>query len=131
MKIEHFAINVKDPVAMALWYEQHLGLTIVRKQEGGANTHFLADDSGDVMLEIYCNPADQVPDYFNMNPLLVHLAFVCDNPDEIRIKLEQHQATFAEEVRLDDGTHLLMMRDPWGFSLQFCKRANKMLRMQQ
>lgn len=131
MKIEHFAINVKDPVAMAKWYEKHLGLTIVRQQDSGAFTHFLADDSGDVMLEIYCNPTDQVPDYANMNPLLVHLAFVCENPDEIRKNLEAHQATFAEEVRLDDGTHLLMMRDPWGFSLQFCKRANKMLKMQQ
>lgn len=131
MKIEHFAINVKDPIAMADWYVKHLGLTVVRKQDGGANTHFLADDSGDVMLEIYCNPADQVPDYANQNPLIVHLAFVCEDPEATRANLEAVGATFAEEVKLADGSHLVMLRDPWGFSIQFCKRGKKMLRMQQ
>jgi glyoxylase I family protein len=131
MKIEHFAVNVADPVAMAEWYVKNLGLTIVRKQEGGAHTHFLADDSGDVMIEIYCNPVDQVPDYPNMNPLIVHLAFVCETPDETRAALEAEGATFAEEVKMEDGSHLVMMRDPWGFALQFCKRGKKMLRMQQ
>jgi glyoxylase I family protein len=131
MKIEHFAINVKDPVAMATWYVVNMGLSIVRKQDGGANTHFLADDSGDVMVEIYNNPADQVPDYPSMNPLLLHLAFVCENPVEKRQLLEAAGATFVEEVFIKDGSHLVMMRDPWGLSIQLCKRGNKMLRFQQ
>jgi catechol 2,3-dioxygenase-like lactoylglutathione lyase family enzyme len=130
MKIEHFAINVKDPIAMAAWYVEHTGLTVVRKQEGGANTHFLADDSGDVMLEIYNNPPDQVPDYFSMNPLLLHLAFVCETPVETRHRLEAHGAVFVEEVIIKDGSHLVMMRDPWGLAIQLCKRGNKMLRSQ-
>lgn len=130
MKIEHFALNVKDPIAMAAWYVQHMGLTIVRKQDGGANTHFLGDESGDVMLEIYNNPPDQVPDYANMNPLLVHLAFVCENPVEKRAALEAVGASFAEEVHIKDGSHLVMMRDPWGLAIQLCKRGNKMLKCQ-
>lgn len=131
MKIEHFAINVADPIAMANWYTTHMGLQIIRKQEGGANTHFLADDSGDVMLEIYCNPADQVPNYASMNPLLLHLAFVCENPVQTRAELEKVGASFAEEVQIKDGSHLVMMRDPWGLAIQLCKRGNKMLRCQQ
>ena len=83
------------------------------------------------MLEIYNNPPDQVPDYANMNPLLVHLAFVCDNPEEKRAELEAVGASFAEEVRIQDGSHLVMMRDPWGLSIQLCKRGKKMLRCQQ
>ncbi len=131
MKIEHFAINVADPVAMASWYGEHFGLTLVRKQEGGANTHFLADDSGDVMLEIYNNPPDQVPDYASMNPLLLHLAFVCENPPQKRAELELVGAIFAEEVHIKyDGSHLVMMRDPWGLAIQLCKRGNTMLRCQ-
>lgn len=131
MKIEHFAINVADPIAMADWYVKHMGLAVVRKQEGGAHTHFLADDSGDVMLEIYCNPPEQVPDYASMNPLLLHLAFVCDNPEQKRAELEAVGASFAEEVHIKDGSHLVMMRDPWGLAIQLCKRGNKMLRCQQ
>jgi glyoxylase I family protein len=96
MKIEHFAVNVADPIAMADWYVTHMGLNLVRKQEGGANTHFLADNSGDVMIEIYNNPSDQVPDYKNMHPLLLHLAFVCENPEQKRAELEAVGANFAE-----------------------------------
>lgn len=131
MKIEHFAINVADPIAMAEWYVSNIGLKVVRKQNGGANTHFLADDSGDVMLEIYCNPIDQVPDYSSMDPLLLHIAFVCDNPTQKRAELEVAGASFAEEVHIQDGSHLVMMRDPWGLAIQLCKRGNKMLRYQQ
>lgn len=131
MKIEHFAINVADPVTMAQWYEINMGLSVVRKQKGGANTHFLADDSGDVMLEIYNNPSDQVPNYARMNPLLLHLAFVCEDPIQKRAELELAGASFAEEVHTKDGSHLVMMRDPWGLSIQLCKRGIKMLSYQQ
>ena len=97
---------------MAEWYVTHMGMSIARKMEGGPNTHFLADNSGQVMIEIYNNPPDQVPDYANMNPLILHLAFVCENPEEKRAELEKVGATFAEEVRIKDGSHLVMMRDP-------------------
>ena len=128
MKIEHFAFNVADPIAVAEWYVAHMGMTIARKMEGGPNTHFLADDSGQVMIEIYNNPPDQVPDYANMNPLILHLAFVCENPEEKRAELEKVGATFAEEVRIKDGSHLVMMRDPWGLAIQLCKRGTPMLK---
>ena len=128
MKIEHFAFNVADPIAVAEWYVTHMGMTIARKMEGGPNTHFLADDSGQVMIEIYNNPPDQVPDYANMNPLILHLAFVCENPEEKRAELEKVGATFAEEVRIKDGSHLVMMRDPWGLAIQLCKRGMPMLK---
>ena len=128
MKIEHFAFNVADPIAVAEWYVTHMGMTIARKMDGGPNTHFLADNSGQVMIEIYNNPPDQVPDYANMNPLILHLAFVCENPEEKRAELEKVGAYFAEEVRIKDGSHLVMMRDPWGLAIQLCKRGVSMLK---
>ena len=128
MKIEHFAINVKDPVAMAAWYVANMGLTVVRKSDGAACTHFLGDNSGQVMVEIYNNPPDQVPDYASMNPLLLHLAFVCGNPDQKRAELELAGASFAEEEHIKDGSHLVMMRDPWGLAIQLCKRGVAMLK---
>jgi hypothetical protein len=56
---------------------------------------------------------------------------VCENPVEKRAELETVGATFAEEVHIKDGSHLVMMRDPWGLAIQLCKRGNKMLRCQQ
>ena len=128
MKLEHVAVNVADPVKMTQWYVDHLGMTIVRAMDKAPFTHFLADDSGNVMIEIYNNPPDQVPDYRSMHPLLLHLAFVSNDPDADRARLEKAGATFVEEVRPEAGAHLVMMRDPWGLAVQLCKRAKSMLK---
>lgn len=127
MKIEHFAINVSQPNELATWYVENCGMSIARKHDKHPYTHFLADSSGSVLFEIYNNPADEVPDYRSMNPLLLHLAFVSADPEADRARLEKAGATFAEEVKLEDGTHLVMLRDPWGFCIQLCKRAIPML----
>ena len=76
MKLEHFALNVSDPLAMTNWYTKHLGLTIVRQKTEPPFTTFLGDDSGQILLEIYNNPVNEVPSYSEMNPLLLHLALV-------------------------------------------------------
>ena len=80
MKLEHVALNVADPVAMAAWYEKYLQLKIVFKITAAPYTHFLADDEGRMMLEIYNNPPDKVPPYADMHPLLLHVAFVSTDP---------------------------------------------------
>lgn len=129
MKIEHFALNVKDPEAMAQWYVKNIGLEVVRKMDVAPHTHFLGDKSGAVMLEIYNNPADQVPDYTNMDPLLVHLAFLSSDPEVDKELLTEAGASFVEEVNLPDGSKLIMMRDPWGLAIQLCKRGVPMLKI--
>ncbi|PRY52592.1 glyoxalase/bleomycin resistance protein/dioxygenase superfamily protein [Arcticibacter pallidicorallinus] len=128
MKLEHFAINVEDPINMAKWYVQHLGLSIIKQQQQAPFMTFLADDSGQIMIEIYKNPIDQVPKYRDMHPLIVHLAFVSETPDRDRTRLEEAGAITVSNDILDDGSHLVMMRDPWGLAIQLCKRATAMLR---
>lgn len=127
MRIEHLAFNVADPVAVAAWYGTHLGLTIARHIPAPAQTHFLADDGGNTVLEIYCNPPDEIPDYAAMNPLLFHIAFASDAPDEDRTRLIDAGATEVDEILKDDGTHLVMLRDPWGLAMQLCKRAEPLV----
>jgi len=128
MKIEHIAFNVADPVAVAAWYGLHLGLEIVRHSPVPHQAHFLADDAGETVLEIYCNPPDQVPDYASMNPLLFHLAFISESPSDDRARLIAAGASMVEELHLPDGGHLVMLRDPWGVALQLCKRAFPLVR---
>ena len=123
MNIEHVALNVADPVSVAAWYSEHLGLRLVRHIPQPAQTHFLADSDAAV-LEIYCNPPDQVPDYRSMDPLLLHLAFTSSDPTSDSKRLVAAGATLVDEIRLDDGSHLMMLRDPWGLAVQLCKRAN-------
>ncbi len=127
MKIEHFAFNVKEPAKMADWYVENLGLTIVSQVKTEPFTTFLADKSGRVMIEIYRNPSDEVPDYENMDPLILHLAFISIQPDKDKMRLMDAGAALVSDEVLADGSHLVMLRDPWGFSIQLCKRANPML----
>ena len=112
---------------MSEWYSRHLGLKLVKQVNESPFTTFMADSSGRVMIEFYNNPPNNVPDYSSMHPLLLHLAFVSDNPDADRDRLINAGATLVSEDRLEDGSHLLMLRDPWGFSIQFCKRGVPML----
>lgn len=122
MKLEHIAYNVADPVAVAAWYGEHLGLKIVRHIPQPAQTHFLSDGAGTI-LEIYHNPPDAVPNYAEMDPLLLHLAFVSADPVADQARLTAAGATYHSEVKGTDGTLLIMLRDPWGLALQLCKRG--------
>jgi catechol 2,3-dioxygenase-like lactoylglutathione lyase family enzyme len=127
MKLEHFALNVENPPAMAAWYVEHLGMQVVRQMQEAPYTTFLADDSGRIMVEIYKNPANEVPDYRRMNPLLVHLAYVSERPTEDKDRLLQAGASLETEQHLTDGSHLVMLRDPWGLAVQLCRRGVPML----
>ena len=77
MKIEHLALQVTDPVAMADWYCKNLGFTVKRSADAPVPVRFIADNSGNTILEIYNNPKAPMPDYSSMDPLLLHIAFAC------------------------------------------------------
>lgn len=126
MQIEHFAFNVADPVAVAAWYCEHCGLRVVQHNPERAQMHFLADD-GSTVMEIYCNPTDAVPDYRTQHPLRFHLALKSSDAESDAKRLAAAGATPVEEVRLPDGSILIMMRDPWGLPLQLCQRATPLI----
>ncbi|HVM59451.1 MAG TPA: VOC family protein [Verrucomicrobiae bacterium] len=127
MKIEHVALNVADPVAMATWYEANLGMRTVRSFGPPNHARFMADASGQTMLEIYRNPKAPVPDYPKMDPLILHVAFAVDDVKATRARLMQAGATAVGEMTVtDSGDELAMLRDPWGLAVQLVKRAKAM-----
>ena len=127
MKFEHFAINVPNANVVSLWYVEHLGLTVKKKMEESPHMIFMADDSGTVMLEIYNNPKGETLDFNNLHPLTVHLALVSEDPSADKKRLIAAGATEFSDDILPDGSHLVMLRDPWGICLQLCKRATPMI----
>ncbi len=104
-------------------------MTVVRRAEEN-QTHFLADDSGTVLVELYSNPAAPVSDYGSMHPLMLHLALVSNDIDADKERLLAAGATLFSDQSSDDGTRLVMLRDPWNFAIQLCKRGKSMLRGQ-
>ena len=123
MIFEHFALNVPDARAMSRWYVQHLGFVIARSREDAPYTHFLADNSGRVAVELYTNLAATITDFASAHPLSFHFAVVTHAARNERARLEKAGATFFVEDALPDGSVLIMMRDPWGVPLQLCQRA--------
>jgi glyoxylase I family protein len=127
LSIEHAAWTVADPPALADWYCRHLGMSIVRKVDGPARTHFLADGTGRVLLEVYNNPKVSVPDYRRMDPLVLHLAFAVEDVDRDRARLLAAGAAAEGEVAITPaGDRMAMLRDPWSFPIQLVKRASPM-----
>jgi catechol 2,3-dioxygenase-like lactoylglutathione lyase family enzyme len=128
MKIEHLALQVPEPRAMADWYVEHLGFRVARAGGEPAHARFLMERAGSVMLEIYRNPLAPVPDYLALSPLLLHLAFVSEQPAADRDRLVKAGATVAEELTKNAaGDELVMLRDPWGIAVQLVRRAAPML----
>ena len=123
LKIEHIALQVEDPRAMAAWYIDQLGMQVVR--DAGAAV-FLGDATGEVILELYHNETVAVPDYAAMDPLLLHVAFASADPPADASPLIQAGATQIDDIHGDNGDRIIVLRDPWGLSIQLAKRTEAM-----
>ncbi|HAU36538.1 MAG TPA: VOC family protein [Phycisphaerales bacterium] len=123
MKIEHVALNVAEPVAMAKWYVEHLGLRVVRAGGTPAFARFLADDSGQAVLEIYHNPSAVVPHYAALPPASLHLALASADVPADRHRLIAAGGTAEGGIDVaENGDTFAIVRDPWGVPLQLVRR---------
>src|SRR5207244_5255872 len=115
---------VPDPAAAAEWYTRHLGMRVLRRVPGATQTHFVADGAGRVVLELYRQTKAPVPDYFAMDPMVLHIAFVVKDVAAERQRLLAAGAHGVNEVAVtDSGDQLAMLRDPWGVAIQLVTRS--------
>jgi glyoxylase I family protein len=127
MTFEHFALNVEEPVKMAEWYVNNCGMKIVRSMDEYPFTRFIADMSGQVVMELYKNTNAKFLDLKSSHPLEFHFALKVENAEEIKQKLIKAGATLEDDLKLEDGSHLVMLRDPFGVPLQLCKRGKPLV----
>lgn len=129
MKLEHVAVNVPDPLSLARWWGEHLGLTVVRRGMAPPWGHFLADDSGQVLLEVYGNTEAPRLDFPSQAPTALHFAFVSRDVEADVRRLSVAGASLVGGIdRPASGDVLAMLRDPWGLCVQLVQRAQPMLR---
>jgi glyoxylase I family protein len=126
MIFEHFALNIEHPVEMAKWYVDNFDMKIVRSIDKPPFTHFIADKTGRVVLEIYANPSAKFHDG-KKHPLEFHFAFMVDDPQSLKEKLLKAGSMLEDDLKLDDGSNLIMLRDPFGVCVQLCKRRKPMM----
>jgi glyoxylase I family protein len=127
LAFEHLAVNVADPPAVAAWYVEHLGMEVVRRGDAPMHMHFLADAGRRAMIEIYANPVAPTDLYRDLHPVQLHIAFTSTDPEADTARLVAAGATLVEHQRHPDGSHLVMLRDPWGLPLQLARRAVPMI----
>ena len=128
MRLEHVAILVDDPNAVADWYCKNLDMKLVRQGPEPVLMTFVSDHDGNIMFEFYKHADVPTPDYGSMNPLILHIAFYSDDVEATRKKLLAAGATAEGEITVTPaGDTLAMHRDPFGLALQVLCRKVKML----
>lgn len=129
LRFEHLALNVADPQSMANWYVENLEMKVVRESGPPSFTNFVMDNEKHMMIELSTNAAAPILDLSKFNTVSVHFAFVVDDVRSLRTGLIEAGATLAEEIReTNTGDHVLVLRDPWGFPIQFIKRGEALLK---
>ena len=128
MKIEHFAINVKEATAMAKWWSKNLGLKIIRADQEAPFVHFLSDDGDQTLIEIYSNPDGEFPDYANQSIFTFHIAFAVDDINgEIERLLAAGALPSGDVMHMPNGDQLGFVRDPWGVCVQILQRVTPLV----
>jgi catechol 2,3-dioxygenase-like lactoylglutathione lyase family enzyme len=129
LRFEHLALNVADPQSTANWYVENLGMKVVRQSGAPSFTNFVADNEKHLMIELSTNAAAPILDLSKFNTVSLHFAFVVDDVRSLRTGLIEAGATLAEEIReTNTGDQVLVLRDPWGFPIQFIKRTEALLK---
>ncbi|TKD66495.1 VOC family protein [Flavobacterium sp. ASW18X] len=123
MTFEHFALNVAHLQDMVDWYQEHIGLKVVKQLNRPPFMTFLADSADRIVLELYHRPEHKMTDFKKEHHITFHIAFISVNAQQDKERLQKVGCSFIEEAKKDDGTHLVMLRDPWGLPLQLCQRA--------
>jgi len=123
-RFEHVALNLSDPEAFARWYVDNLGLEVVHAVPGEKS--FLADGSGAVVFELYDNSGAPHLQLREVAPLSFHVAFAVDDISAAAARLVEAGAEVVQPLVEVDGDRLIMLRDPFGLSLQLVRRRAPM-----
>ncbi len=128
LKFEHLATNVADPIKVANWYKDNLGMKIMRQGDAPTYTTFVADPAENMMFEFYHNDTAKLFNPSQYDPLSIHIAFISPDINRTKETLVKAGAKIVDDLKkTDSGDQILMMRDPWGLPIQFVERAEPML----
>ena len=114
---------------MGKWYQDHLGFKIVHCAGNDVDgVSFLTDDEGKTILELGRLPEGPPLDGQSLLPLQLHIAVECEDPNTEAERLLHAGAEFlGESPRNKYKGEKLLIRDPWGFTIQLVNRKDKLI----
>jgi catechol 2,3-dioxygenase-like lactoylglutathione lyase family enzyme len=124
-QIEHIGFSVRSPIEMAQWYERVLGFRIAfSAHDAKKAVAFVEDSSGHSVLELGQLPGIEPLCDVSTHPLQFHIALASDDPQQDADYLVRNGASFIEECTIKrPGEQLLLLKDPWGNSIQLARRS--------
>lgn len=125
MILEHIGLAVKKPIKTAEWYKKNLGCRIRFKKD--REVVFVSDKKNDFMFEWF-PPSESAPLPGIKKPLSLHFAFKSVNPDKDSEKLQKAGAKLISNCKNERGDMLILLKDPFGNSLQLVKRGKNIFK---
>jgi hypothetical protein len=128
LKIEHIGICVTAPISMGEWYRENLGFKIIQSAgDDNDGVSFIADDEGSVILEFGKLPEGPPLDGRSLVPLQLHIAVECEHPSaEAERLISSGAELLGESPRNGYKGEKILIRDPWGYTIQLVNRQNKL-----
>ena len=127
MKIEHLGFLVNKPISMGNWWIENLKFQLVRQlgnDDDGVS--FISDDYGTVLEFAKINTEESI-NFNSLEPLKIHFAIECENPQlESKILIQNGATLIGESLRNDYLSEKILVRDPFGAVIQFVNRKNKL-----
>lgn len=122
LRFNHFNFNVKNLERSLKFYEEHLGLSVVRREDRpdkGFTLVFLSDGVSNFSLELTW--LKDHPAAYDLGEQEYHLAFVADNFDETYKKHKDAGIVIYENT--DRGIYFL--EDPDGYWIEILPERHR------
>lgn len=127
MKLEHVALNVPNVHEVVKFFVDNFGMRVVMSIDAPPYMNFIADESGS-MLELYSNPAVPMPDYANIHPTNLHIAFTSPDIEADRARLIAAGAEPVGEITLSPtGDKLAFFRGAESVPFQLLQRQKPLI----
>jgi len=116
MKFRHVTLAVKDIEASAKFYQEIVGLAVIRQFSAGPGREIIFLGSGDTQLELISGA-----DHGGAEPGSgVSMGFAADSLDEMIATLrDQGYETDGQIVSPQPGVTFFFAKDPDGYTVQF------------
>lgn len=124
MKVEHLGFFVKDALAQAEWYREQLGFKIlIEKSEAAGDAAFIQSEDG-LILELLSGGERASLADSQASAMQFHLAIKVSEIEKLKDKLVAAGAEFVMKNEVPAPAKVLIVKDPWGNSLQLAEREN-------
>ena len=128
MKIEHIGFLVEKPISMATWWINFLGFEMIRQAGNDEDGVVFIKDENNTIIEFGRIKNENPIDFNLLEPLQVHIAIECENPESESIKLIKNGATLiGESYRNDYKNEKILIKDPYGAVIQLITRKFKII----